>query len=273
MRHALWPEEPLELHEREIALYFGADRRHLQHALVAKRGDGGLCGFVELNERGYVDGCDTSPVPYIEGLYVDTDHRRRGIARALIAAAEAWARARGRSELASDCVADNDASLAFHRAAGFEFTRHAVNLRKPLADPPPPSTRLDMIQDDGIVRNRLKIASAVTNAQAFLRVQEEFGSFDAYVWRFVGGSPIVRSPRSLKDVPASAPESDAMSKDLKKRPRGGFRFVGTTICYAFMQAVGMVNDHTVECFRYRELTGGTSSSKVAGGDGHASRPG
>jgi DNA-3-methyladenine glycosylase I len=105
-----------------------------------------------------------------------------------------------------------------------------------------------LLRDPGIVRNRLKIASAVENAKAFLRVQEEFGSFDGYIWQFVGGKPRVNSPKSLKQVPARTTESDAMSKDLKKR---GFRFVGSTICYAFMQAVGMVNDHTVECFRYK----------------------
>jgi len=107
-----------------------------------------------------------------------------------------------------------------------------------------------LLRDPGIVRNRLKIASAVQNAKAFLRVQDEFGSFDRYIWRFVGGMPIVNTWRSAKQVPAHTPESDAMSKDLKKR---GFRFVGTTICYAFMQAVGMVNDHLPDCFRRRAI--------------------
>ena len=107
-----------------------------------------------------------------------------------------------------------------------------------------------LMNDAGIIRNRLKIASAVQNAKAFLKVQEEFGSFDAYIWRFAGGSPIVNSWRSAKQVPARTAESDAMSKDLKKR---GFSFVGTTICYAFMQAVGMVNDHLTGCFRYDQL--------------------
>jgi DNA-3-methyladenine glycosylase I len=107
-----------------------------------------------------------------------------------------------------------------------------------------------LINDAGIIRNRLKIASAVANAKAFLKVQEEFGSFNAYIWQFTGGSPIVNSRRSAKQVPASTPESDAMSKDLKKR---GFSFVGTTICYAFMQAVGMVNDHLISCFRHSQL--------------------
>ncbi len=107
-----------------------------------------------------------------------------------------------------------------------------------------------LMNDAGIIRNRLKIASAVANAKAFLQVQEEFGSFDAYIWQFANGSPIVNSWRSAKQVPASTPESDAMSKDLKKR---GFSFVGTTICYAFMQAVGIVNDHLTSCFRYFQL--------------------
>jgi DNA-3-methyladenine glycosylase I len=107
-----------------------------------------------------------------------------------------------------------------------------------------------LMNDAGIIRNRLKIASAVQNAKAFLNVQEEFGSFDAYIWQFAGGSPIVNAWRSAKQVPASTPQSDAMSKALKKR---GFSFVGTTICYAFMQAVGMVNDHLTTCFRYAQL--------------------
>lgn len=101
-----------------------------------------------------------------------------------------------------------------------------------------------LMQNEGIIRNRLKIESAVINAKAFLAVQKEFGSFDAYIWTFVGGKPIVNGWRSLKEVPASTAESDAMSKDLKKR---GFKFVGTTICYAFMQACGLVNDHVLDC--------------------------
>jgi DNA-3-methyladenine glycosylase I len=108
--------------------------------------------------------------------------------------------------------------------------------------------RAALMTNPGIVRNRLKIASAVTNAQAFLAVQNEFGSFDRYIWRFVEGKPKRNRWRSMKQVPASTPESDAMSKDLKKR---GFRFVGSTICYAFMQATGLVNDHLVTCYRYR----------------------
>jgi DNA-3-methyladenine glycosylase I len=104
-----------------------------------------------------------------------------------------------------------------------------------------------LLRDPGIVRNQLKIASTITNAKAFLGVQEEFGSFDRYIWQFVGGKPRLNSPRSMKQVPARTPQSDAMSKDLKGR---GFNFVGSTICYAFMQAVGLVNDHLVGCFRY-----------------------
>jgi DNA-3-methyladenine glycosylase I len=106
-----------------------------------------------------------------------------------------------------------------------------------------------LLRDAGIVRNRLKIASAIGNAQALLKVAEEFGSFDRYIWQFVGGKPRINRWKSSSQVPAHTSESDAMSKDLRKR---GFRFVGSTICYAFMQAVGMVNDHLVTCFRYRQ---------------------
>ncbi|MGO9083739.1 MAG: DNA-3-methyladenine glycosylase I [Candidatus Sulfotelmatobacter sp.] len=104
-----------------------------------------------------------------------------------------------------------------------------------------------LLRDSGIVRNQLKIYATVGNAKAFLRVQEEFGSFDRYIWQFVGGKPRINQRKSLRQVPARTKESDAMSKDLKRR---GFNFVGSTICYAFMQAVGMVNDHVVTCFRY-----------------------
>jgi DNA-3-methyladenine glycosylase I len=107
-----------------------------------------------------------------------------------------------------------------------------------------------LMRDSGIVRNKLKIASAIANAKAFLEVQKEFGSFDRYIWQFVDGKPIVNSPRSMRQLRARSPESDAMSKDLKRR---GFNFVGSTICYALMQAVGIVNDHFVDCFRYRIL--------------------
>lgn len=109
-----------------------------------------------------------------------------------------------------------------------------------------------LMQDAGIVRNRLKIESTVSNAKAFLAVQREFESFDRYLWAFVGGTPLQNARRAGSRLPASTPESDALSKDLKRR---GFRFVGTTICYAFMQAVGMVNDHLITCYRHRELSG------------------
>jgi DNA-3-methyladenine glycosylase I len=107
-----------------------------------------------------------------------------------------------------------------------------------------------LLRDPGIVRNELKIVSAVENAKAFLRVQKEFGGFDRYVWQFVGGAARVNAMKTLKQIPTRTAESDALSKDLKRR---GFNFVGSTICYAFMQAVGMVNDHLVQCFRYKEL--------------------
>lgn len=107
-----------------------------------------------------------------------------------------------------------------------------------------------LLENAGIVRNRMKIGATVANAKVFLRVQSEYGSFDSYIWQFVGGQPKQNRWRSLKQLPASTPDSDRMSKDLKER---GFKFVGTTICYAFMQAAGMVNDHLVRCFRYEEV--------------------
>lgn len=110
-----------------------------------------------------------------------------------------------------------------------------------------PSRIERLLANPGIVRNRLKIASTVGNAKAVLRVQREFGSLDAYIWGFVGGKPRVNKRRSSREIPARTPESDALSRDLATR---GFKFVGSTICYAFMQAVGLVNDHTVDCFRY-----------------------
>ena len=130
-----------------------------------------------------------------------------------------------------------------YRAAfdGFDAARIARYDRRKTAS---------LLLDPGIVRNRLKIASAVANAKAFLNLQKEFGSFDRYIWQFTGGKPRVNAWRSIHQVPARTPESDAMSKDLKTR---GFNFVGSTICYAFMQAVGMVNDHRVECFRYAQV--------------------
>ncbi len=112
-----------------------------------------------------------------------------------------------------------------------------------------------LLQDPGIVRNRLKVESTVRNARAFLAVQREIGSFDAYLWRFVGGEPIVNQQRSGHEVPARTRESDALSADLVKR---GFKFVGSTICYALMQAVGMVNDHAIDCFRHGRVGGGRS---------------
>ncbi|HYT42773.1 MAG TPA: DNA-3-methyladenine glycosylase I [Methylomirabilota bacterium] len=107
-----------------------------------------------------------------------------------------------------------------------------------------------LLANPGIVRNRLKIQAAIQNARSFLEVQDQYGSFDAYIWQFVDGKPVQNSWKSLQEIPATTKESDAMSKELKKR---GFTFVGSTICYAFMQAVGMVNDHTVDCFRWQEV--------------------
>ncbi len=105
---------------------------------------------------------------------------------------------------------------------------------------------LDLLQDTGIIRNKLKVYSAVTNAQAFIKIQEEFGSFSNYIWKFTDGKPIVNNPKTLKDVPATTPLSDLISKDLKKR---GFKFVGSTVMYAHMQATGMVNDHVADCWK------------------------
>ncbi len=109
-----------------------------------------------------------------------------------------------------------------------------------------------LLGDSGIVRNRLKVAAAVTNARSFLAVQEEFGSFDAFVWRFVDGRPLQPQRRSLAEIPATTPESDALSRELRRR---GFKFVGSTICYAFMQATGLVNDHETGCFRHAQVRG------------------
>lgn len=107
-----------------------------------------------------------------------------------------------------------------------------------------------LLSYEGIVRNKLKIASVISNAEAFLKIRKEFGSFDSYLWQFVNNKPIQNKRKSIKDIPPTTPESDTMSKDLKKR---GFRFVGSTICYAFMQACGLVNDHEVKCFRFKEV--------------------
>lgn len=108
----------------------------------------------------------------------------------------------------------------------------------------------ELLSNEGIIRNRLKIESAIQNARAFLAVQEEYGSFDAYLWQLVGGRPKINAWKTMEDIPSKTPESDEMSQTLKKK---GFKFVGSTICYSHMQAVGMVNDHTVDCFRYMEL--------------------
>jgi DNA-3-methyladenine glycosylase I len=116
-----------------------------------------------------------------------------------------------------------------------------------------------LLKDDGIIRNRLKVESAIINAKMFLEIRKEFGSFDAYIWQFTDGKTVQHKCRRLADIPATSEESDAMSRDLKKR---GFKFVGSTICYAFMQAAGMVNDHLVSCFRYREVQ--AKGRRVAG---------
>ena len=115
-----------------------------------------------------------------------------------------------------------------------------------------PAKVAELLGNAGIIRNKLKVASSISNAKAFLEIQQEFGSFDTYIWQFVGGQPRVNTWRKVADLPASTTESDAMSKDLKRR---GFKFVGSTICYAFMQAAGIVNDHVVGCFRRDELIG------------------
>ncbi len=110
----------------------------------------------------------------------------------------------------------------------------------------------ELLGNPGIIRNKLKLAAAITNARAFLKVKQEFGTFDAYIWRFTDGQTIVNSWKTMDEIPAQTPRSQAMSKDLKQR---GFKFVGPTICYAHMQATGMVNDHLTDCFRYKELMG------------------
>ncbi|MDH3329099.1 MAG: DNA-3-methyladenine glycosylase I [Desulfobulbaceae bacterium] len=108
----------------------------------------------------------------------------------------------------------------------------------------------ELLQNPGIIRNRLKVNAAVTNARAFLKIQEQYGSFDSYIWSFTGGKVLNNAWQDIKSIPVNTPESDAMSKDLKKK---GFKFVGSTICYSYMQAVGMVNDHIIDCFRYAEI--------------------
>jgi len=115
----------------------------------------------------------------------------------------------------------------------------------------------ELLNNSGIIRNRLKIEATIANAKAFLRVQSEFGTFDGYIWQFVGGGPVRNRWAEAEEIPAKTPDSDLMAKDLKRR---GFKFVGPTICYAFMQAVGMVNDHTTDCFRYEEVRQTPASS-------------
>jgi DNA-3-methyladenine glycosylase I len=128
-----------------------------------------------------------------------------------------------------------------------------------------------LLTDTGIIRNRAKVESAVRNARAFLDVAEEFGSFDTYIWGFVGGRPVVNKWRRLAQLPATTPESEALSKDLRRR---GFGFVGPTVCYAHLQAAGLINDHIVSCFRYAELTGaGASGRGRRSGPGRAARAG
>jgi DNA-3-methyladenine glycosylase I len=141
-------------------------------------------------------------------------------------------------------------STILHKRDGYRKAFAGFDVAKVARFTPAKVERL--LQDPGIVRNRLKVESTVANARATLAVREELGSLDAYVWSFVGGSPIVNRWRRLGTIPAETDESHAMSKDLKRR---GFRFVGPTVCYAFMQATGMVNDHVTSCFRWAELSG------------------
>ena len=139
-------------------------------------------------------------------------------------------------------------AIILRKREGFRKAFHGFDPRRIARYTEKDAARL--LSDPGIIRNRLKVAATIHNARRFLEVQKEFGTFDAYIWGFVGGRTIRNRFRSLKDLPATSPESDAMSKDLKAR---GFKFVGSTICYAFMQAAGLVNDHTVDCFRYRRV--------------------
>ena len=138
--------------------------------------------------------------------------------------------------------------IILNRHVGYRRAFHRFNARRIAAYDRKDVARL--LQDPGIIRNRLKIESAITNARAFLQVQKESGSFDSYIWSFVGGQPIIHRHATWKGVPATSPESDAMSKGLKHR---GFKFVGSTICYSFMQAAGLVNDHLITCPRYGEV--------------------
>ncbi len=139
-----------------------------------------------------------------------------------------------------------------HRREGYRKAYHRFDPKRVAAFGKRDQRRL--LADAGIIRNRLKIAASIRNAQAFLKIQEEFGTFDAYIWRFVGGKPKHNAWKRLKQLPVTTPESDALSKDLKQR---GLSFVGSTVIYAHMQAAGLVNDHLVHCFRHRELRGRT----------------
>ena len=147
-------------------------------------------------------------------------------------------------------------STILHRRAGYRKAFAGFDIAKVARFTPAKIEKL--LEDTGIIRNRAKVESAVRNARAFLAVAEEFGSFDAYVWGFVGGRPIVNSWRRIGQVPPTSPESEALSKDLRRR---GFGFVGPTVCYAHLQATGLVNDHVVSCFRYAELTGSDASGR------------
>ena len=147
-------------------------------------------------------------------------------------------------------------STILHRRAGYRKAFAGFDVAKVARFTPAKVEKL--LGDTGIIRNRAKVESAVRNARAFLAVAEEFGSFDAYVWGFVGGRPIVNSWRRIGQVPPTSPESEALSKDLRRR---GFGFVGPTVCYAHLQATGLVNDHVVSCFRYAELTGSGASGR------------
>lgn len=139
-------------------------------------------------------------------------------------------------------------SIVLHKRANFRKAFHNFDARKIAKYSAKDTKRL--LADAGIIRNRLKIVAAISNAQCFLAVKKEFGTFDKYIWQFTGGKTIRNKWKSLKEIPATSKASDAMSADLKAR---GFKFVGSTICYAFMQAAGMVNDHTTQCFRYKQV--------------------
>ena len=141
-------------------------------------------------------------------------------------------------------------SIVLNKRKSFRKAFHNFNARR-IAKYTAKDVR-HLLADPGIIRNRLKIQATINNAQRFLEVQKEFGSFDKYIWQFVGGEPKKNDFKTIKQIPATSKESDAMSVDLKER---GFKFVGSTICYAFMQAAGMVNDHTTDCFRYKQITG------------------